>query len=52
MMAGFRVENPEETSDAAVHRYGNLGGSAPARFDGCQEAPKPSHRKALQNQPL
>ena len=34
IMAGFRVKNPEETSDAGVHRHGNLGGSTPSRFDG------------------
>ncbi len=32
-MAGFRVNDPEETSDAGVHRNGDLGGSAPARFN-------------------
>ena len=34
IMAGFRVRNPEETSDVGVHRHGNLGGSTPSRFDG------------------
>ncbi len=34
IMAGFRVKNPEETSEAGVHRHGNLGGSTPSRFDG------------------
>jgi len=34
IMAGFRVNNPEETSDAGVHRHRNLGGSTPSRFDG------------------
>ena len=33
IMAGFRVNDPEETSDAGVHRHGDLGGSAPARFN-------------------
>ena len=32
-MAGFRVKDQEETSDAGVHRHGNLGGSAPTRFN-------------------
>ena len=34
MMAGFGVKNPKETSDEGVHRHGDLGGSAPSRFDG------------------
>ena len=34
MMAGFRVKNPEEISDAGVRRHGILGGSAPPRFCG------------------
>jgi len=34
MMAGFRVKNPEKTSDAGAQRHGNLVGSGLSRFDG------------------
>ena len=33
IIAGFRLKDSEETSDAGDHEYGDLVGSLPSRFD-------------------